>query len=373
MHNLTELLEKFPQIKLASQEDNTKILNFYQKSHMKSNNSDVIYERSPDYFSFLKERSPHYLVFLIIIDNKIKGLCSFNYRNCSTKGNSHSVGYVADLRVRPSFKATKIWRLFADDFFKYSHKFKETLYCHNYYTVLMNTNQLSTNNFLNKGIKNLRFTKLYDYNMINYLGNFNPFAKDKSLSITNGLNSESIDLFKSSQQSLDFGYEPDEIHRRFKDWKNFSEKNILNIYEHDKLIATTSIWSPHESKRIRHFEANSLKNFMFQVLRILSPFNIPKNAQVIDIIYLNQIHFTNKLPQQKKQQVLRTLLKYVKCNHPCHIVSYCDFKKLSLHQGLKKSFILKMDMAFYEISHIDSEDKSKPSFNKLPAFEMSLV
>lgn len=67
---IDHLLTAFHHIRIANSNDNQNILNFYQTTEMKSEDSSVIYKRGDNFFNFLEERSEHFIVFLLENDEK---------------------------------------------------------------------------------------------------------------------------------------------------------------------------------------------------------------------------------------------------------------------------------------------------------------
>ncbi len=371
MQNLQNILDAHPFIKLASEKDNDQILCFFEKIAISDKSADIIYERTPDYFAFLKERSEEFLVFIISINSDINGIASFNFRQAFVNQSIQTVGYIGDLRIKSNFKATRAWRNFAEDFLKNSHKLQETNHCDCFYTALMNSNKISTINFLTKGIKNIEFKAIQDYKMINFIAKTLPvFSNYKIKKVS--INDEINEIIKDSQKKRQFGYNFEEPQRRLKTWNNFTKDNFLAIYDNDEIVAVASFWDPKFSKRIVRKGISPYIDFLYKALNMLPMFNLPIGESPISIKYLNQIDFKEEnLTKHNKKKILKQILHYLSQHQEQNIIAYCDFENLSLHQGLSPDIYLTMDMCFYEVRHterpsvIDSQDNV--------SFEMSLV
>ena len=122
--DLANFLDKFEYVRLANQSDNQNILNFYSSLDMKNSSNEVCYDRSPDFFKYLKHSSLNYYVFLLLNKNEqICGVGTILLRSCYINGIEKTICYLGDLRVS-SLKMTVLWRRFyaelISDFLKIS-------------------------------------------------------------------------------------------------------------------------------------------------------------------------------------------------------------------------------------------------------------
>lgn len=378
MKNLEELLAQFPLIKIANECDNKKILEFYQTIAMTEGEDDIIYERSPNYFSFLEYRSSKSIVFIINEGNEIQGICAISFRQTIQNNIAKVIGYVGDLRIKSSKKYTFYWRKFANLFFEFSHNFPETDFCDFYYTALIDTNKYSTRNFLNKGLGEIEFKKITTYHMINYL--FPVKIRPKTISKLKILRATKEDIsvvkdFISLNTADQFiAYQEDEILRRLRNWKDFNTKNILIIKDHNEsIVAITSIWDPASVKRIRFFNNSKIKNCLYNFISKITPLNLPSSNSILKILYLNQIIIKKDFnpPKNFLRQILKHVHYYEMKNQDYNFISYCDFSNNNFHKGLNFDIFLKIKMGIYEMKHT-SRPSPEITSDEI-AFEMSLV
>lgn len=378
MKNLKELLGHFPLIHIATNDDNALILDFYQKIAMKEGNDDIIYERTPNYFSFLKERSDNFLVFIIKEMGTIYGICSISFRDTYLEESKIVIGYIGDLRVHTSKKNTLYWRRFADLFFKFSYNFEETYYCDHYQTALIDSNNFSTRNFLAKGLGEINFKKIASYHMVNYLSPIIPlfFSKEKyTVENASNTDSEIVNNFvKYNANYYDFKYSDDEFLRRIKNWNNFKISDILIVRDKNKnIIAITSLWDPSKTKRIRYHNNSKSLQFLYKYISLFTNLNLPQTKSILNILYLNQFYFHKDFipPKDFLKNIMRLVYKQRENIKKYNFISYCDFEVNNFHHKLFPDIFLKIPMGLYELRH-----KSRPEIslkNQSITFEMALV
>lgn len=369
MTSLKETLSLFPEITLASKADNTNILKFFHSQGMSEGSSSIIYERGPDFFKFLDQRSDNYLVFIIKDKNTIKGLCSISYRKGYYNHIEETIGYLGDLRIQSSLKYTRLWRKFANIFFFESHLYKETNYCLHYYTVLMDTNNQSQNNFTKNSLGQIKFTPLANYKMLNYLGKFS--IKPKSIIVENCHFDEFSNFYSNDQKQRYFGHSSDEIKRRYATWDNFDDKNLLCVKEKGEIIATGTFWNPKLSKTIKLKNIPLYIKYIYSGLSALTHLNLPKENKTLEIIYLNQLSFNSRLSHQKKSEILKAFINHIEKLYKFNMISYCDFEIDNLSIGVKCDIHQTMNMKYYYVHHESRIIAS--SLEESPGFEMALV
>lgn len=118
MPSLQSLVDKYPLISLASDQDQAKIFSVIDRTSLQSGGIQVGFDRRPDFFEVLKSQGHHYFVFLMHNeDGATHGLAVLSFRSMNKNGKAVSIGYASDLRTtRDLTKAAHIqWRhLYAD-------------------------------------------------------------------------------------------------------------------------------------------------------------------------------------------------------------------------------------------------------------------
>ncbi|MBC7427549.1 MAG: hypothetical protein H7336_02985, partial [Bacteriovorax sp.] len=127
---LTDFFSNYPHITPALEKDNQDIVDFYHKQAFNFAESDIIYTRGNNFFSFLKERSDSFLVIIMRDDKGImQGMGVLSFRPGYIDGRAVTVGYLGDLRIKMNRKLVREWRLMYANLMKLSSAMKETHYC----------------------------------------------------------------------------------------------------------------------------------------------------------------------------------------------------------------------------------------------------
>jgi hypothetical protein len=94
---LQDLLQSYPHFRLATEQDNQKILKFFRDIGMKTSQYSVRYDRGEDFFQFSKEQSRQSFLFLIENEEgEIKGTGSIILINHFYKNEKTTCAYLGD-------------------------------------------------------------------------------------------------------------------------------------------------------------------------------------------------------------------------------------------------------------------------------------
>lgn len=384
---LEQLLQNFPHIRLATELDNSAILEFYHACDMQNKSENVKYTRGKDFFSFLKERSSYNLVFTLwdspLKDNQIMGIGAVSFRQGHIGGKQTTVGYLGDLRVTLSRKLIREWRNFYTQLIKFSPFLPETKNCRYYQTVLMHENQTALVNLTQAKIKNLDYHLISNYRMINIVGILKApfFSRQFSIRHATAADREKlIDFLIKSDRDRIFGrYWETELDYRIKHWNNFFCENFLIIEKENVWVAVTSIWNPIATKQVEVSHIPSIFKIIIPILNLIPVFQIkelPKKNTPIEILYLNQLHFNQEVNFDKKR-IVREIIPYL-FKYNFNILAVFEFEKNKIF-SCQKSFIKHhIEMGFYSVHYKNDDGTIRDVLtledNQLdPAFDMSLV
>lgn len=381
---LADFFANYPHITLASPDDNNDILDFYHRQSLSSAESEIIYARGNDFFSFLKERSDSFLVIIMRDDkNVMQGMGVLSFRPGHIDGKAVTVGYLGDLRIKMNRNLVREWRLMYANLMRLSPQMKEMHHCVHYQTVLIDENTMSKNNLAATKIPNLHYHRLTSYRMVNIIGHVKKNKYVFHFRFATSFDKNLIADFLSSavKKSL-FAHDWTlEFERRLKTWNNFDITNYLLCFDQKgNLLAVTSLWSPVETKQIHLTKIPSTLKYLHKILQVV-PFvevkKLPRPNAPLDILYVNQIVFEDNLIDSEKKMITNEIMHFsFKKNF--HVLAYADFENENYLDGTKKLFMQKMQMALFSVHYKDDDNNiATPilwSFNDAaPTFDMSLV
>ncbi|MFA6238159.1 MAG: hypothetical protein WC635_12575 [Bacteriovorax sp.] len=113
IRSLKEFLVDYPHFRIASLDDNSKVLDFYQKNVRTSPNS-LIADRSPDFFKLLRDYSDSFYVIIGVDEsNEVDFVCSITL---SMTSSNKQIGFLRDLRFTQNSPALLLnWvKLYSD-------------------------------------------------------------------------------------------------------------------------------------------------------------------------------------------------------------------------------------------------------------------
>ncbi len=382
--NLATFLAAYPNIRLATESDNQKILEFYHESNMDSDHSKIKFKRGENFFAFLNERSSLHYTFLLIDENqKIWGIGVASFRNGYINGQKTTVGYLGDLRVKLNRKLIREWRNMYAEFIKYSPQMPETNYCQHFQTVLIESNLSSKNNLAQTKIPHLHYELLAPYSMINIFGCLRFSFQRQKIEIKRA-QIEDLEVIKdlfSKDLARPFAHDwPIEIEHRLKNWSDFNIQNFILIFKDNDLLACTCFWNAKKNKQIYLTQIPTYLKIVHPILSFvpivkLKP--LPKVNQPLEILYLNRFAYKNGLGHHEKKEAVSAVLKFL-FNRPENLIAFADFHSESFLKDDGQFLKETLEMGFYTV-HYKSDDNSILAPLKYhqdqpaPEFDMSTV
>ncbi|OUR93690.1 hypothetical protein A9Q84_19700 [Halobacteriovorax marinus] len=383
---LLSLLKDYPNISLATEGDNEEILEYYHRSQLTTSSHNIIYKRGRDFFSFMKEKSSEYLVFLLRDEQEtIQGIATVSYRDGYINSKLVKVGYLGDLRISLNRKLIRQWRGFFSLFINNSKNLEETFHCRHYQTALVHDNVQSRNNLANSKIKGIKYSLLEDYHMVNIVGSYG-FRKSQNYKIDKVTQEnivELINFLESDHKLRSFGLEyKSELSYRFKNWEDYSKKNwiLLRDPRTDEILAATSLWGPKSSKQLLISGVPT----MFKLLKVISKyipfldvFDLPQEEKAISIKYINQVSFKEDISRIEKGVLFKELVNYFYCEfRGLNLLAYCDFDRENFKSELKGYFTHATAMGLYTVHKVSEDGETFDiieACGNMPAFDMALV
>ena len=386
--SLVDILEKYSHIRLAEPQDNTHILSFLANVPMNSGQRSIRYDRSPDYFSFVRKQGEQAFVFVFEMDDgSVGGVASIIMRNQYIGGCLVRTGYHCDLRAHPqlSRKARVQWRRTYSEIVDHYKEIEEFGGCQYFYSALLSENKaaaatLQKNQRNSLGAKKMKGSKpqafiyreIDDYTATMILGRVPGFsslhgAKKVLRQLTPFLPSrmirhqqkqytwrkaragdtQAIRAFLCREnKALNLGdgiekgsqVDTDELSRRFAQWPDFHITSfILGFAESGELVATLCPWSNGDSRKLILEKAPKSQALLGSLLPFIGGKKI-KSGKALDVLHLTHFHLSKELELKEKAELFTLLIQAVfqqteRKNY--HMLSFLNPHDLDTTQLLK--------------------------------------
>ncbi|MCR9203032.1 MAG: hypothetical protein NXH75_00530 [Halobacteriovoraceae bacterium] len=387
---MENILQNFPNIALASTENNEEILDFFSRFSLKSKAEQVHYHREPDFFSLLRARG-EFLVFTLREDSgDLQGVAVVTFRKGFIEGKETEVGYLGDLRVTLNRKLIRQWRSCFKEFIECSSQLEETRGCRYFQTALMEDNNQSKVNLASNKIPGVFYNLISPYKMVNVVGRWKkrkswrgytlrPFSELDSAGKTAALN-----LLASKEKELPFGHcWPFEKRHRQEFWTDFNDENILVLVSaKGSLLGVTSFYNPSPLKKMSLSEIPSplkLTSLASKLLPFYQQAPLPKEREELSVIYLESGIIEDGVP---KEILPHLAIQYLFNNETFHMIAITEWKDYSLEKALKGTLYHKTPMGLYSVHPLDqnhqplyTQEVSLENYPKgaYPRFDMAMV
>jgi hypothetical protein len=384
---LTELIASHGQLRLASQNDNERILKFFERSPMHTSAFDVLYRRQPDFFKLLQFQSDR--VFVVINENtksEVCGVGTISLRPGWINGSPTIVGYLGDLRSSSGKQNSRVWRSFFSAIISRSSEIEEISDCTHWYTAVLDNNR--------EALIALRPRKgqpalipIGPFTMRNIITRF-PMAKRfeassnwKIYHANTGDTEVLKDFFEEENRHIPLGFRG-EMERRLSHWEGLSIENFIYVRDTKGIVACVAPWLPTTAKQtfVSHLPISlRLLGFVAKLFPTI-PIRIPAAGEEIRSPYLTHLTFASRLTSDERADVFRVMLDFLfdrRRYSNWHCISVCDFQTWNLGRALKGYFQQTIPITVYAIvspNSFDSKNGDSVADNPLPpAFEMAMV
>ncbi len=169
------------QARLARPSDELEIRKLFDRYPMQMPGFNLIYDRSPDFFSLLRARGSASVALTGGMKGsaELMGLGSLSIRDGFLNGRRTRVAYLGDLRVIPHRKTFRLWRSM------YSRLIEEVardLEVESFLTAILGDNQVALRSLVERRNSDFRYESIGQMRMINIFGAFAPIALARSIS-----------------------------------------------------------------------------------------------------------------------------------------------------------------------------------------------
>ena len=360
MISVSEMLNKYPNIRLATQADNDEILEFTKSVPMRAGAVSLRYERGPNYFDQTKLQGDSAFVLVIVADGKIAGVTAISVKRTYCNGSAVKAGYFSDLRVQAKLP-THIRTQWRNVYFELINNFStiaELCECSFLYSVLLNENDRMLKIFKNQSapVSHEKIDEFWTYNLLGRLPvpfrmNNSRLSKQRGMKVRRAtvddidalkehLKHENEDRVLGHYFSDDDG---DEFGKRMTRWANFDISSFIITEDcNNKIVGCVYPWSASRTKRLI---VESLPKAMAIVGKLM-PFLGKPSALIgheLKVLYLTHLEITSSYSDQERQAIFELMLRFIykhKIHIGYHMMSFSDFPTRPLAPGLKGKGII---------------------------------
>ncbi|MEM7647076.1 MAG: hypothetical protein AAF203_09220, partial [Pseudomonadota bacterium] len=268
---------------LAQQKDDEDLKHFFGSQVIPG-----IYEhritRPNSFFDQYKLSTDDYQTFLLRDSGgEIHAMASILFRKAYINAQEQTVGYVTDLRVSGSRKATLMW---GKEFVPVMDKEREKRNCQFVFSELEQYDSAAYNTLLRRRNRSTRMPRYHLFRKFNliciYGKKFFPDIPPESIVIRHG-QTEDVEAIcrylqeKSVRRPLRYYLTPEELERRCRNWPNFSIQNFLVARNaQGKIIGCMAPWNNRDVQRVIAHKYRRKSFQIYSTSRTLSPLGLTR-------------------------------------------------------------------------------------------------
>lgn len=374
--DISEFLKSHSGVSVATEKDNQDILNFFSQTQIQGRGLNIVYDRAPDFFAFLKIHSPDVLVLIYRgPTNEIQGVATMLFRQGYVDGKVERVCYLGDLRMGFDRKGAVLWRKIYGEFFARKNEIDQLKDVKLFYTCLIDDNELSQRSLARNKKSGFAYHRVSPYSMVSLMMKKPSMGNSSSsYEVSDDPPLEALlDFYRKNESATTAGYlYSQEIPDRLKAWPDLHKKDFLAVRHNGRIVAACALWSPRQCKRILLTRVPFHLRSVFSFLRFAS-FGKFRFAGELKVLYVTHLMFEQSLDQTEKVKIFKELLKeawQVREEKGYHFLSFCDFKEASLKEAAASFITNDVAMAIHEVM---GGDDAAPAMKKDYGFEMALV
>jgi len=355
--NLASYIARYPNVRLAVQADNERLLDFYSKIQMQGGLFEVRFEKNPDYFHFLSYESTQRHVGVCENDaGEIEGMFSFSVRPCYLSGKRHHMVYASDLRFLPrrERKGRFDWKRFAfdlcgdlptiDEFAGSQHMIVAIIAANRRARDAMSSAKAP---FENRTIDSYRMVSLLARKPLRWRR-----RQEAGIHVTQGREGDrdALSAFLDAQNRRRmFGYvfegqgDDNELIRRLHSWEGFSMESFLIARDQaGVIVGCFAPWDPSLGRRIVLTKVRPVFAALLGVAKRLVP-RLPSPGSALKILYLTTFEVDSSSPQATREAVVHAILKALHKRGDAkqsHVTAICDYDGDSFLPQLRAHYYL---------------------------------
>lgn len=390
------MLAVHPSLRLATPDDNGRILDFFERASMSTSAFDVLYLRRPDFFRLLRLQSDRaYVVLDRDQRGEIRGVGTISLRPGWAEGRPTTIGYLGDLRIAKGRAASRVWRSFFADLVSQTPGIREFADCTHWHTAILDNNRGALA-ALRPRAGRPALVPIGPFTMRNLImrlplaGRHRATGSWKVGAAGPGDEGALQAFFEIENRRAPLGFRG-EMARRISHWEGLSIGDFVCASDARGLVACVAPWSPASAKQ-------TVVSRMPAGLRLLAlaakvfpapPLRIPARGERLRSPYLTHLTFAERLTPEERADVFRAMLDFLFDGWrgaDWHCVSFCDFQAWNLGRALKGYMQQTVPITVYAIrppelfrdpfpdrSQANPPGRAESGFPTPPAFEMAMV
>ncbi len=394
---LAEWIARYPSLRLATTEDNARILAFFEQAPLRTSDFDLQYRRQPDFFRLLRFQSDRAFTILDVDgQGKVRGIGTLSLRPGWVDGRPTTIGYLGDLRIDSGKVRSRVWRALFSSLVIRAREIEEIEDCTHWYTALLDGNHAALAALRpREGQPELipigPFTMRNLVMRLPWAGLFRSSPRWKTRMAGPSDAQALTDFFEAENRDSHFGFRG-EMARRLSNWEGLSIGDFVCASDAGGLAACMAPWSPDSAKQTLVSRIPTMLRLIGMGAKLFPkpPLRMPASGDRLRSPYLTHLTFAARLSPRERVEVFRAMLDFLFDrwrDADWHCVSFCDFQAWNLGSGLKGFVQQTVPITVYTIvppnpgldgsklSHhsVSGNFSDEACLPKPPAFEMAMV
>jgi len=359
---MDEILVNFSHIRLATQDDNQDILNFYNNESMQTGGESISFARTPDFFEFYKLSSKKYWLFLFLNkDQSIGGVGGVLRHERYVDGKLRPLAYFCDLRISP--KASRIaklqWRKFFPEIINLLPKLGPDEYCETAYTAILADNEAAINS-LTKGGRGITYRFLGKYKVHSYVST--GLLKSKRFYPKEISESEFLNFYEEQTQGQFLVERPRDTISKVR--QHSTELPYIGIYSHSSLVAVVKPILRNKTRRIKVQNLSKSKSVITKGLKLIGR-PAPTSSGELSNLDLAYLTYKTNLDVTDKEGVIEAIQLWIDKNKlmkDIHIINLTETTHQLTSSPIQRGIDFSTPGHLYEI-HPEGEAGLLPETN----------
>jgi hypothetical protein len=382
---LADVVECVPGGRLATADDNDRILAFFDRTPMMTSAFALQYRRSPDFFTLLRYQSDRFHV-LISVNRRgeVTGLGTVSLRPAWVDGQPTTVGYLGDLRIAFDRAAIRHWRQVFGDVIGRAADIEELASCTHWFTTILDDNRLARRVLASGGHGAPACVPIAPFTMRNVVVRMPLARTNERRSPWQVRWAEPADLgrltafIESENRSLHGGFRG-ELARRLATWDGLAISDFVIASRGDSIVACAAPWSASKAKQMLVSRLPASMGLLERASQLLPGgwLRLPRAGDALRVAYLTHLTFAARLTDPDRLAVFRAMLDRVFDRWPgvdWHCLAFADFAEWNLGRVMRGYIRQSVPITVYAVLPPGSApaNAGRPAGNP-PAFEMAMV
>jgi hypothetical protein len=385
---LADLVAEYPTARLAMPADNTRILEFFERSPMRTSAFAVQYRRRPDFFRLLRYQSDR--AFVIIsedTDGAVRSVGTVSLRPGWMHGRPTTIGYLGDLRIAYDRRLVRAWRRLFADLLARARDIEELADCTHWFTAVLDENRAALTALRSRSGERGQpaLVPIGPFTMRNLIARLPMAGRSRGRGPWHVREARAEDrealtrFFEEENRHVPLGFRG-ELARRMACWDGLAIEGFVVAEDEHGPVACVAPWSPSAAKQTIVSSLPVSLRWLGRLARVLpsQPLRVPERGEVLRSLYLTNLTFTARLSDEDRARVFRRMLDHLFDRWggaDWHSVALCDFRAWNLGRALGGYLQETVPITVYQVvapGHQPQEADGARAAGP-PAFEMALV